>query len=98
MLSQAELDSRLESEQDGFNESYSDFTYYWREYANHPGKMRVEETGARFIHIGDSTLDRTAFRENSFGIILISKSGHFKIVGEVFDKAEVEKDSKFFGL
>lgn len=98
MLSQAEFDSIPESGRGDFNESYSDFMYCWHEYANHPGKMRVEETGSRFIRIGDSTLDRTGFRESGFGIILISKSGHFKIVGGTFDKTEVEKNSRFFGL
>jgi hypothetical protein len=97
-LSKAELDSLPASEKDDFNESYSDFAYYWDEYAEHPGKMMVNETGARFIHIGDSTIDRKNLPNNGFGIILISKSGHFKIIGGIFDKVEIERNSKFFDL
>ena len=97
-LSKAELDSLPASEKDDFNESYSDFAYYWDEYAEHPGKMMVNETGARFIHIGDSTIDRKSLPNNGFGIILISKSGHFKIIGGIFDKVEIERNSKFFDL
>ena len=48
-LSKAELDSLPASEKDDFNESYSDFAYYWDEYAEHPGKIQRYRGRLRYL-------------------------------------------------
>jgi len=94
--SKAEIDALPDSAKDDFNESYSDFMYYWHEFADHPGKIKADETGARFILIGDSTIDKDSLKENAFGIIFVSRTGHFKIFEGQTDKREIEKNSRSF--
>jgi hypothetical protein len=95
-LSQPEHDSLSAKNQDEYDEGYSDFSNELEEFSKHPRKLRLAETASRFIIIADSLVDRKSLTTHAYGLIFVSKTGHFKVFEGGLLRNEIEQESKSF--